>query len=54
MPCLDQKEKIGAFVTPEGPAGGGLCPWRDKPYVDAYPTASVLVYVRTLYAALGV
>jgi DNA-binding beta-propeller fold protein YncE/tetratricopeptide (TPR) repeat protein len=51
----DQKEKIGAFVTPKDPPVVDFARGVILPYVDAYPNLhSSLVYARTLYAALGV
>jgi tetratricopeptide (TPR) repeat protein/DNA-binding beta-propeller fold protein YncE len=51
----DQKEKIGAFVTPKDPPVADFARGVIQPYVDAYPNLHPsLVYVRTLYAALGV
>lgn len=51
----DQKEKIGAFVTPKDPPVADFARGVIQPYVDAYPNLHPsLVYGRTLYAALGV
>jgi hypothetical protein len=51
----DQKEKIGAFVTPKDPPVADFTRGVIQPYVDAYPNLHPsLVYGRTLYAALGV
>lgn len=51
----DQKEKVGAFVTPKDPPVADFARGVIQPYVDAYPNLHPsLVYARTLYAALGV
>jgi tetratricopeptide (TPR) repeat protein len=51
----DQKEKIGAFVTPKDPPVVEFTRGVIQSYVDAYPNLhQSLVYARTLYAALGV
>jgi DNA-binding beta-propeller fold protein YncE/tetratricopeptide (TPR) repeat protein len=51
----DQKEKIGAFVTPKDPPVADFARGVIQPYVDAYPNLHPsLVYARTLYDALGV
>ena len=51
----DQKEKIGAFVTPKDPPVADITRGVIQPYVDAYPNLHPsLVYARTLYGALGV
>ena len=51
----DQKEKIGAFVTPKDPPVADFARGVIQPYVDAYPNLHPsLVYSRTLYDALGV
>jgi len=51
----DQKEKIGAFVTPKDPPVADFSRGVIQPYVDVYPNLHPsLVYARTLYAALGV
>jgi len=51
----DQKEKIGAFVTPKDPPVAEFTRGVITPYVDVYPNLhQSIVYARTLYAALGV
>ena len=51
----DQKEKVGAFVTPRDPMVADFSRSVIRPYVDAYPNLNQsLVYARTIYAALGV
>jgi DNA-binding beta-propeller fold protein YncE len=51
----DQKDKIGAFVTPKDPPVADFARGVIQPYVDTYPNLHPsLVYGRTLYAALGV
>jgi len=51
----DQKDKIGAFVTPKDPPVVEFTRGVIQPYVDAYPNLhQSIVYARTLYAALGV
>jgi len=51
----DQKDKIGAFVTPKDPAVADFSRLVIQPYVDSYPNLhSSIVYARAIYAALGV
>lgn len=51
----DQKDKLGAFVTPKDPPVAEFTRAVIRPYVEAYPNLHPsLVYARALYDGLGV